>query len=431
LIPFLLEYRDALKRASTYGLEWAEKHVDQDGRVRSDFQQIGAISGRISSSSPNLQNIPRDPRYRACFRPAQGRVLVKADYNQIELRAAAAFMSLLHDDRSLADAFRRGEDVHSLVAREVLGVLNPTKKDRQRAKAISFGQLYGQGVEGFRRYAETQFGVKFTLEEARQVLDRFFRLFPGFQKARAWAYSRHFEMLDAIYTLSGRRILNPVKLSPQERLNLPVQGSAADGLKAALGLLWERRSELPEDASLVLCVHDEIVMECWKADAEEVVRILREAMIEGMQRILRNVPVEVEVTVCQDWAGAPVEQGETREGGGPIAEQPLLEGAASEEGRVEELLDTDTGQPVYEVKPTEDGHGEVLDPRALVSRLARVSPGPHHHVGEWTLGLCPACGKRTVAWRFHPPEVVTVCGCSVAPGLVRADRLPVEPVTIR
>jgi DNA polymerase-1 len=315
LIPLLLEYRDALKRASVYGAEWVEKHVDQDGRVRSDFQQIGAISGRLSSARPNLQNIPRDPRYRACFRPARGRVLVKVDYNQIELRAAAAFMSLLHDDYSLADAFRRGEDIHSLVAREVLGVLNPTKEDRQRAKSISFGQLYGQGVEGFRRYAKTQFGVEFTPEEARQVLDRFFRLFPGFQKARTWAYSRFFETMDAIYTLSGRRILNPAKLSPQERLNLPVQGSAADGLKAALGLLWERRSELPEGACPVLCVHDELVMECWIEDAEEVARIVREAMIEGMQRVLRTVPVEVEATVCQDWSGAPVELEETREGG--------------------------------------------------------------------------------------------------------------------
>jgi DNA polymerase-1 len=122
LIPLLLEYRDALKRANTYGLDWVEKHIDQDGRVRSDFQQIGTISGRLSSASPNLQNIPRDPRYRACFRPARGRVLVKADYNQIELRTAAAFMSLLHDDHSLADVFRKGEDIHSLVAREVLGI---------------------------------------------------------------------------------------------------------------------------------------------------------------------------------------------------------------------------------------------------------------------------------------------------------------------
>jgi DNA polymerase-1 len=544
LIPLLLEYRDALKRASTYGLEWAEKHVDQDGRVRSDFQQIGAISGRLSSARPNLQNIPRDPRYRACFKPAQGRVLVKADYNQIELRAAAAFMDLLYDDRSLAEAFRRGEDIHSLVAREVLGIPSPTKEDRQRAKAISFGQLYGQSVEGFRRYAETH-GVKFAPEEAHQVLDRFFRLFPGFQKARAWAYSRHFETMDAIYTLGGRRILNPAAMSPQERLNLPVQGSAADGLKAALGLLWERRSELPEGACPVLCVHDELVIECRREDAEEVVRVVQEVMTEGMQRILKTVPVMVEATVCQDWSGTPVEQEEVRKGGNsemkledateflkdvlgrgpvpveeilekaaerglsrrtlfrarehlgvrsqrrdgkwwwrlpdavkewgepdevhpaqdsavegpgkdledeapsgdPITEQPHLGGAASEESRAEELRDTEAGRLDLEALTTEGGqvelevtdvqngpsgaHGEALDPRALVARISRLSPGPHHLVGGWTLGLCPSCGKRTVSWRYHPPEVVIVCDCSVAPGLVRADRLPVEPVTIR
>jgi hypothetical protein len=358
-------------------------------------------------------------------------VFVKADYSQIELRAAAAFMDLLHDDRSLAEAFRRGEDVHSLVAREVLGVPNPTKEDRQRAKAVGFGLLYGLGVEGFRRYAETQFGAKFTPEEARQVLDRFFRLFPGFQKARAWAYSRHFEMLDAIYTLSGRRILNPGRMSPQERLNLPVQGSAADGLKAALGLLWERRSELPEDVSPVLCVHDEIVLECRREDAEEVARIVREAMIEGMQQVLRSVPVEVEVTVCQDWSGAPVEQEETREGGSPVAEQPLLEGAASEEGRVEEPLDTGTGQPIHEVEPTEDGHGEVLDPRALVARLERTLPGPRHLSGDWTLTKCPNCNRWSVAWSFRLAKAVSTCDCLRELGLILVPDLPVRPLALR
>jgi DNA polymerase-1 len=395
LIPLLLEYRDALKRASTYGLEWAEKHVDQDGRVRSDFQQIGAISGRISSARPNLQNIPRDPRYRACFRPARGRVLVKADYNQIELRAAAAFMSLLHDDYSLADAFRRGEDVHSLVAREVLGVLNPTKEDRQRAKAISFGQLYGQSVEGFRRYAKTQFGVEFAPEEARQVLDRFFRLFPGFQKARAWAYSKHFETMDAIYTLGGRRILNPAKLSPQERLNLPVQGSAADGLKAALGLLWERRSELPEDASPVLCVHDEIVMECRREDAEEVARIVREAMIEGMQRVLRSVPVEVEVTVCRDWSGAPVEQEETREGGGQemkVEEAKALLRAVLERGPV----------PVEEI--LEKAAGQGLSRRTLFRAREHLKVKAYRSGGRWWWSLSDVEHERLGLDEVHPAQ---------------------------
>jgi hypothetical protein len=104
--------------------------------------------------------------------------------------------------------------------------------------------------------------------------------------------------------------------------------------------------------------------------------------------------------------------------GDPVTELPHLEGVASEE-------------PQVEGSQLGPGTPDDANPRALVARLARVSPGPHHHVGEWTLGLCPACGKRTVAWRFHPPEVVSICGCSVAPGLVRADRLPVEPVTIR
>jgi hypothetical protein len=116
----------------------------------------------------------------------------------------------------------------------------------------------------------------------------------------------------------------------------------------------------------------------------------------------------------------------------PIAEteQPDLEAESTRGGQVEPQVTEDLRGPLIE-RGSSDDHGEVLDPRAVVSHLARVSPGPHHHVGEWTLGLCPACGKRTVAWRFHPPEVVSICGCPVTPGLVRADRLPVEPVTIR
>jgi hypothetical protein len=138
-----------------------------------------------------------------------------------------------------------------------------------------------------------------------------------------------------------------------------------------------------------------------------------------------------------DHSDAATEPGDGHEDGDEVEAfpntetgQPGYEVESTRDGQVEPQVTEDLRGPLIERGPSDD-HGEVPDPLAVVGRLARVSPGPHHHVGEWTLGLCPACGKRTVAWRFHPPEVVTVCGCSVAPGLVRADRLPVEPVTIR
>jgi DNA polymerase-1 len=296
LVRLLLEYREVLKLSRAYGTEWVEKYVDQDGRVRSDYSQIGAVSGRMSSHNPNLQNVPRDPRYRACFRPSPGRLLVKVDYSQIELRVAA----YLTDDRRMIEAFQRGEDVHVLVAREVLGISNPTKEDRQKAKAISFGQLYGQGVRGFIDYARAQFGIEFSDEEALRILHQFYKTFTGFRKPRDWAYSNG---EDEVVTLSGRRILNAKKLTPSQRMNLPVQGSAADGLKWALGLLWQRRWDLPSDACPVLCVHDELVVECRSEDAQQVMEAVRDCMVRGMEEFLEEVPVEVEVVPCRDWSG--------------------------------------------------------------------------------------------------------------------------------
>ena len=142
LAGLLLRYRDASKRASAYSVEFAAEHVHAvSGRVHADFLQIGATSGRMACSKPNLQNVPRDPSYRPCFRPPEGRVLVKADCSQIELRIAA---ELARDERLLA-AYAAGDDVHELTAAAVLGRGDGavTKEDRQAAKALNFGLLYG------------------------------------------------------------------------------------------------------------------------------------------------------------------------------------------------------------------------------------------------------------------------------------------------
>ena len=137
----LREYRAAAKRSGTYGREWL-RHVSPDVRVYATWKQIGAgASGRMSCKGPNLQQLPRDPRYRRCFIAPPGRVLVKADYSQIELRIAA---KITGDTRMLA-AYQKGEDLHTLTARALLGKTDVTKADRQLAKAVNFGLLYGQG----------------------------------------------------------------------------------------------------------------------------------------------------------------------------------------------------------------------------------------------------------------------------------------------
>jgi DNA polymerase-1 len=248
----------------------------------------------MSSADPCLQNIPRAPAYKACFRPPPGRLLVKADYSQIELRIAAE----LAPDPRMMEAFTRGEDLHELTARQVLGRDEVTKSDRQAAKALNFGLLYGMGAQALRQHAAQNYGVQLSADEAEEARNRFFETYPGL---RAW-HRRQGNGKGETRTILGRRRLDTSRYT--ERLNSPVQGSGADGLKAALALLWETRAQAP-DAVPVLCVHDEIVVECDLSTAECTQEWLVDAMKRGMQTVLRKVPVEVEATICADWSGTP------------------------------------------------------------------------------------------------------------------------------
>jgi DNA polymerase-1 len=290
----LRDYRAARKRCTTYGKDWL-KHVDPDGRVYAGWRQLGADSGRMACHEPNLQNLPRDPRYRRCFVAPPGRVLVKADYSQVELRIAAK----VANETTMIAAYGRGDDLHTLTARMILGKEEVTKVDRQLAKAVNFGLLYGMGWKGFRVYARTNYGVDLTAEQAQDYRAAFFRAYPGLAKWHQQVRRAH--ALET-RTLTGRRRLLS-RVNPDTwRLNTPVQGAGADGLKLALALLWERRAEVP-GAFPVLAVHDEIVVECDKDQAGAVEAWLRAAMVEGMAPLIDPVPVEVEVSVGTTWGG--------------------------------------------------------------------------------------------------------------------------------
>jgi len=293
LAPLLLRHREASKRASTYGLDYL-KHVHPlTGRIHASFRQLGSEAGRMSATDPNVQQVPRDKAYRACVRPAPGRVLVKADYAQIELRLAAQ----IAPDERLVEAFQRGDDLHTVTARTVLGKTDVTKADRQAAKAVNFGLLYGMGAKGLRQYAAEEYGVHWTEQEAQTVRGRFFAEYRGLQ---AW----HRSQIDGeveTRTIAGRRRLGVERYT--EKLNTPVQGSGADGLKAALGRLWETRHRVPGVAP-ILVVHDEIVVECDRGQADEARDWVVDAMRTGMETVLHRVPAEVEATICADWSGA-------------------------------------------------------------------------------------------------------------------------------
>jgi DNA polymerase-1 len=297
IIPLILAHREASKRAQQ--AESLIGHIERDGRIHSGFDQTGTATGRFSSRDPNLQNVGRG-ELRAAFTAPEGRRLVVADYSQIELRAAAAIAG----ETKMIEAYRNGADLHRLTAATVLGkdLADVTKADRQTAKVVSFGLLYGQSASGLVRYAASAYGVTMEEEEAQRIRSAFFRTY---SRLRQWHGTSHNAAADGVTevrTRSGRRRLIPETASEWERftalVNTPVQGGTADGMKLAI---IRAGGSLPEGAFLVSTVHDELVAECREEDAEAVKAIIMDCMIRGMGTLFGDVPVEVEASVCSTW----------------------------------------------------------------------------------------------------------------------------------
>jgi DNA polymerase-1 len=199
----------------------------------------------------------------------------------------------------MIEAYRRGEDLHTLTAKQLLGKNDVTKSDRQLAKALNFGLLYGMGARGLRGYARTAYGVEMTQEQAADYRSKFFQSYPGLE---AWhrRVGRLGNNPSETRTITGRRLIGVRGFC--EKLNTPVQGSGADGLKTALALLWERRDQA-RGAFPVMAVHDEIVVE---ADADRIAEAegwLKSAMIDAMAPLTDPVPVEVQCSTSGTWAG--------------------------------------------------------------------------------------------------------------------------------
>jgi DNA polymerase-1 len=254
-----------------------------------------------------VQNIPNKSKLgklRECIVAPEGRRLIKADYSQIELRIVAKRAG----EEKMLEAYRNGEDLHAATARSITGREEVTQEDRQLAKAVNFGLLYGQGAIGLLDYARDKYGVDMDFEEATEYRERWFETYPAI---RAWHRQEGigFEAgEDSASTLTGR--LRRVR-SFMEKVNHPVQGTGADGLKLAMALFNE---SLPEHfgAKLILAVHDELVVECPEDQAEEVSRFVEEVMVAGMNEIVNpgrddfhpdRVPVEVDVEALEGWGG--------------------------------------------------------------------------------------------------------------------------------
>jgi DNA polymerase-1 len=302
-IPALvLEYRTLAKIKSTY-VDVLPGMVDpRDGRIHTTFHQTQAATGRLSSSDPNLQNIPirTEPgmRIRAGFVADPGCLFVGADYSQVELRLLAH----LSGDASLVRGFLKGEDIHTATACGVFGVSpsEVTPELRRRAKVINFGILYGMSPFGLSR--ELGIGGR----ESKQYIDQYFSRYPGVrdyiervkEQARKDGYVR---------TILGRRRYlrdinsqNKVLREAAERMaiNAPIQGSAADIIKLAMIRIDREFRERKMGARLVLQVHDELIAEAPDREADETERIVREAMV-GVASL--SVPLTVSLSRGKNW----------------------------------------------------------------------------------------------------------------------------------
>ncbi len=304
IIDPLLRYRQLTKLNSTY-IEGLLRLTEPNGRVHSTFDQVATATGRISSSEPNLQNIPvrtaEGREIRQAFLPREGWVLLDADYSQIELRLMAHFSG----DENMLDAFRTGQDVHARTASEIFDVpLDQVDSTlRSNAKAVNFGIIYG--ISGFGLSRNT--GV--TQQEARSFISRYFAKYPGVKRFMDTAVEDGQQNGYALTLMGRRRYLPELTASnamvrefgKRAAMNTPVQGTAADIIKLAMVRVDEalRREKL--QSRLILQVHDELLLECPPEEVETASRILQQAM-EGV--ITLSVPLSAEVHQGVNWAEA-------------------------------------------------------------------------------------------------------------------------------
>ena len=301
----ILAWRKLSKLKSTYIDALPPLVNERTGRIHPSFHQLGAATGRLSASNPNVQNIPirgsEGARIREAFIPADGRVLVSADYSQVELRIVAHYSG----DTSLIEAFRDGDDIHRRTAAEVAGIRQEevTDDQRARAKAVNFGIIYGSSAFGLSQ----QLGI--AAGEAQETIDAYFTRYEGVRRfldeTTAQAKEDGF-----VRTWMGRRRYFP-DLGSRNRMlrqaaermatNTVIQGTAADLIKKAMVDVDRGLVERGLAATMILQVHDELVFETSEAEREALSALVREKM-EGVAEL--SVPLTVDLGVGQNWREA-------------------------------------------------------------------------------------------------------------------------------
>lgn len=307
IIATILEYRSLSKLKSTYTDSLIAQSDPATQRVHTSYHQAIAATGRLSSTDPNLQNIPIrgevGRQIRQAFIAPKGRIILAADYSQIELRLMAHFSQ----DEALLTAFREGRDIHQATAAEVLSIAleDVTSDQRRQAKAINFGLLYGMSAFGLSKQ------LKFTPAEAKEYITLYFSRYPGvhdyMENTRALAAEQGY-----VETVLGRRLymeniragnIMVRKAAERAAINAPLQGSAADIIK--LAMISVDQALPKEHAKMLLQVHDELVLEVDEDKADEVTALLKKLMPAVLQgRADIAVPLEIEVGRGVNWGVA-------------------------------------------------------------------------------------------------------------------------------
>jgi DNA polymerase I len=303
VVDWVIEHRELSKLKSTY-VDALPSAVDSiTGRVHTSFSQIGAVTGRLSSSNPNLQNIPirteQGRRIRNGFIAPRGSVLLSVDYSQIELRIVAH----MAQDQAMLDAFRHGQDIHATTAAAIYGVpLEQVTKDmRRHAKAINFGLIYGMSPFGLTRSTEL------TLSEAENFVKAYFQQFPGVKRyldgIRKEAAQKGY-----VETLLGRRRYFPALQSKlngatknreeREAINAPIQGTAADIMKIAMLHIPGAIDEAGLHGRMLLQVHDELVLEAPRDELDRTATVVQEVMASAYPL---DIPLLTEARFGSDW----------------------------------------------------------------------------------------------------------------------------------
>ena len=308
IVDDILNFRELSKLKSTYVDALPAIVNPKTGRIHTSYAQAVAVTGRLSSTNPNLQNIPirseRGREVRKAFIPRDpARILVSADYSQIELRVVAA----ISGDPNMCDAFKKGKDIHTATAAKVYGIAEAevTKEQRYKAKSVNFGIIYGQGAFGL---AEN-LGISRT--EAKEIIDNYKKEFPNIQLYMDQQINKAKEQ-GFVETLMGRkRWLRDINSSnftvrgfaERNAINSPIQGSAADMIKLAMIKIHQEMKKQHWESKMILQVHDELVFDAVESELPALKELILSCMTTAME-LPNGVPVEAEIGQGKNWLEA-------------------------------------------------------------------------------------------------------------------------------